>query len=45
MIVAPASMCGIAFLDSQNMAYRLVFITWSDCSVVMSAIPPIWAIW
>ena len=45
MIVDPGSRCGIAFWQSQNMAYRLVFITRSNCSVVMSAMPPIWAIW
>ena len=33
MMVAPGCMCGIAFLHSQNTAYRLVFITWSNCSL------------
>ena len=42
---APGRMCGSAFLHSQNIAYRLVFITRSNCSVVMSAIPPGWTIW
>ena len=45
MMVEPGSRCGSAFLHSQNMAYRLVFITRSNCSVVMSAMPPICAIW
>ena len=45
MMVEPGRMCGTAALLSQNIAYRLVFITRSNCSVVMSAMPPICAIW
>ena len=40
MIVDARPACAArAFLHSQNIAYRLVFITRSNCSVVMSAMP------
>ena len=41
----PAGMCGTAALHSQNSAYTLVFITRSNCSVVISSSPPGADIW
>ena len=38
-------MCGMAALVNQNRAYTLVFITRSNCSVVMPAIPSSCDIW
>ena len=45
MMAAPAGRCGTAARHSQNIAYRLVFMTRSNCSSVMSVIPPGCAIW
>jgi hypothetical protein len=39
MIAEPSDKCGSAALLSQNIAYTLVFITWSNCSVLISSIP------
>ena len=40
MMLEPSPRCGRAALHSQNMAYRLVFSTRSNCSLVTSASPP-----
>ena len=45
MMVEPAPMTAAACFEIQNKAYKLVLSTRSNWSVVISAMPPIWAIW